>query len=324
MEVRQLGATRLTVTRIGLGLAALGRPSYITIGRDRDLGADRSAAAMERRSHEVLDAARAADIGYFDTARSYGLGEAFLASWLRHRDVLPGAVAIGSKWGYRYTAAWQPDADVHEVKDLSASHLEAQVHESLDILGPHLGLYQIHSATIESGVLDDRDVLTTLAGLRSEGLAIGLTVTGPRQSETIRRAMSVRVDGVELFQCVQATWNLLESSATPALCEAHAAGLGVIVKEVMANGRLAPGYEGRETAHLRDEASRRGVTLDVLATAAALAQPWVDVALTGAATVGQIRANVTAVDVATSLDDLDVTPMNAAESWGERGKMTWG
>ena len=57
--------------------------------------------------------------------------------------------------------------------------------------------------------------------------------TGPRQADTIERALEVGG-----FDAVQATWNLLERSATAALAAAHDAGLGVIVKEALANGRL--------------------------------------------------------------------------------------
>ena len=39
-----------------------------------------------------------------------------------------------------------------------------------------------------------------------------------------------------LFDCVQATWNVMEQSAGPALLEAREAGLEVIVKEALANG----------------------------------------------------------------------------------------
>ena len=104
MEMRELGRTGLRVTPIGLGLAALGRPAYITTGRDKDLGegSDRSIEAMEARSHEVLDAAWAAGIRYLDAARSYGYAERFLASWLRARAIDPAEVTVGSKWGYRY------------------------------------------------------------------------------------------------------------------------------------------------------------------------------------------------------------------------------
>ena len=47
----------MAAERLGLGLAALGRPAYITAGRDGDLGADRSVEAMRDRAATVLDAA---------------------------------------------------------------------------------------------------------------------------------------------------------------------------------------------------------------------------------------------------------------------------
>src|SRR5688572_2036479 len=116
---RTLGASRLTVTPIGLGLAALGRPGYINIGHAADLGAERDRDAMERAAHVVLDAAYEGGVRYFDAARSYGMAEAFLASWLNRRGIAAGDVVIGSKWGYTYTANWRVDAATHEVKDHS-------------------------------------------------------------------------------------------------------------------------------------------------------------------------------------------------------------
>ena len=65
--------------RIGLGLAALGRPGYINLGHDADLGVARTPEALEARCHQVLDAAYAGGVRYFDAARSYGRAEAFLA-----------------------------------------------------------------------------------------------------------------------------------------------------------------------------------------------------------------------------------------------------
>jgi hypothetical protein len=52
MTPRPLGATGLMVTSIGLGLAAVGRPAYIDLGRDSDLGPDRSVEAMRHTTHE--------------------------------------------------------------------------------------------------------------------------------------------------------------------------------------------------------------------------------------------------------------------------------
>ena len=304
--MRPLGSTGLAVTPIGLGLAALGRPGYITLGRAKDLGGDRSVAALERRSHEVLNAAYDAGIRYFDAARSYGFAERFLASWLRERGLPPNAVTVGSKWGYTYVGDWQVDARVHEVKDHSLAALRRQIAESRALLGEYLDLYQIHSATLESGVLDDRAVLSELNGLRASGLTIGISVSGPRQAEVIRRALAVSVDGVNPFQSVQATWNLLEPSAGPALAEAHQAGWGVIIKEALANGRLAD----------RDQE----------AMAAALANPWVDIVLSGAVTEAQVRSNVAALAVHPSADEL-ATLSTLAEPpdryWKERSQLAW-
>ncbi len=114
------------------------------------------------------------------------MAETFLATWLDARALPPTAMTIGSKWGYSYIGDWRLDAPVHERKDLSIATLRRQLAESRAILGGALSLYQIHSATIESGVLDDQSVLAELARLAAEGLVIGLTVTGPKQSDTIR------------------------------------------------------------------------------------------------------------------------------------------
>jgi len=306
MALRPLGGTRLKVTPIGFGLAAVGRPGYITLGREHDIGADRSVEALERRSHEVLSGAYDAGIRYFDVARSYGFAERFLASWLRQRGLAPAAVTVGSKWGYTYVGDWRVDARVHEVKDQSLAALRRQFEESRALLGKYLDLYQIHSATLESGVLEDQAVLAELNNMRASGLTIGLSVSGPRQAEVIRRALAVRVEGVNPFQSVQATWNLLEPSAGPALAEAHDAGWGVIVKEALANGRLA--------------------SQDRIAMAAALANPWVDVVLSGAVTVEQVRSNVMAATVQLAPDQLTELARMAEppdQYWKERGQLAW-
>src|SRR5436190_23802917 len=149
---RRLGSSELPVTAIGLGLAALGRPGYLTLGHGEDLGGDRAVAALERRAHEMLDAAFHAGVRYFDAARSYGRAEEFLGSWIVARGLAPGDVTVGSKWGYTYAAGWEVDADPPEVKDLSSATFHRQIGETRELLGDHLPHYQIHSATIDSGV----------------------------------------------------------------------------------------------------------------------------------------------------------------------------
>lgn len=330
MARRPLGSSRLMVTRLGLGLAALGRPGYMTLGHGADLEHDYAVAAMEAHACRVLDSAWAAGIRYFDAARSYGRAEDFLGRWLVARKVAREDATVGSKWGYTYTAGWQVNAAEHEVKQLSVDVLRRQWGETQAALPDRVNLYQVHSATLESGVLEDGEVLRELARLRQMGVHIGLTLSGAQQAATLARALAVRVDGVALFESVQATWNLLEPSVGPALAAARAHGVGVIVKEALANGRLT----ARNTdptfadylAQLSRQAARLGCTVDALALAAVLANPWADVVLSGAATAAQVDSNVQALDVvwdaeaAAALTSLVEEP---AAYWATRGELTW-
>jgi aryl-alcohol dehydrogenase-like predicted oxidoreductase len=283
------------VARIGLGLAAVGRPGYITAGRDRDLPS-RTVEAMRDRAHQLLDQAYAAGVRYFDVARSYGRAEEFLAGWLPgHDDAI-----VGSKWGYTYTADWQVTARVHEVKDHSSGTFERQLGETRALLGDRLALYQVHSVTPDSPVLTDRELHRRLAG---QGAVVGLSTSGPRQADAIRAACEIEVDGVPLFRSVQATWNLLEPSAGPALAEAHASGRVVIVKEALANGRLAD--------------------RDAVALAAALRQPWATVVLSGAVTAAQLASNLRAVDVTLDSAAPDDHAEAAGDYWTTRSGLPW-
>jgi aryl-alcohol dehydrogenase-like predicted oxidoreductase len=301
MRSVQFNQTGLGVTPLGLGLAALGRPGYINLGHAADLNREYNVAAMESHTHSVLDAAWAAGVRYFDAARSYGRAEQFLSTWLKSRGISPEEVVVGSKWGYTYTAGWRVDADKHEVKEHTLPVLRRQIGESKALLGQYLKLYQIHSATLDSGVLDNLEVLEELAALRDGGLIIGLSLSGPQQADALRKAIAIQVGGRPLFRSVQATWNLLSRGATGALKDAHAAGMGVIIKEALANGRLTSRNEDAGFAAkrrlLQAVAAEAGASIDALALAAVMAQPWADVVLSGAAQVDQLYANVKALDV---------------------------
>ncbi|MDQ4076668.1 MAG: aldo/keto reductase [Chloroflexota bacterium] len=303
MNLHTLGATNLLVSPIGLGLAALGRPGYINLGHAKDLEENYQVEAMERHTHEVLDAAWKEGVRYFDVARSYGRAEHFLSSWLKVRQIAPEDITVGSKWGYTYTAGWQVEAEEHEVKEHSLPVLQRQWQESWALLGNHLDLYQIHSATFKSGILDNQEVLEELAHLKERaGIRMGLSLSGVNQAAVLERAMTIAFDGHRLFDSVQATWNLLEPSVGPALQEAHEMGMGIIVKEALANGRLTQRNEDPDFADklslLQKQAARLDTTVDALALAAVLAQPWSDVVLSGVATAEHLRSNVKAVEVA--------------------------
>lgn len=313
-----LGRTGLEVSPIGLGLAALGRPGYINLGHAHDFDGERDVASMRERAHAVLDAAYASGVRYFDAARSYGRAEQFLGSWLSERGLGPPEVTVGSKWGYTYTADWRVDVEVHEVKDLTLDTLRRQEAETRSFLDGALRVYQIHSATRESGVLDDAGVRAELARLRADGVYIGLSTTGPQQGDTIMRALEVGG-----FDAVQATWNVLEPSSGTALAAAHDAGLGVIIKEAVANGRLT---DRGDVGALLEAARELGLTADALALACVLAQPWVDVVLSGASTVAQLRSNLSALGVSVPGEVLERLGGLAEEPeryWEERSELPW-
>jgi len=316
MPMTTLGAGGPVVSRIGLGLAALGRPAYITSGREEDLP-DRSVTGMRTRTFAMLDAAYATGVRYVDAARSYGRAEEFLAGWLTERG--HADVIVGSKWGYRYTGDWRLDASVQEVKEHSLAMFSTQLAESRALLGNRLALYQVHSLTPDSPVFTDAALQAALSRLRAEGVLIGLSATGPRQADTIRRALALTVDGQHLFTEAEVTWNLLEPSAGPAAAEAAAAGWAILVKEAVANGRLTAA--GGPPAPLTALAAAHGVTEDAIALAAALAQPWASVVLSGAVTPAQLDENLAALTIG-QLPELSLAESPDAY-WAERAARPW-
>jgi aryl-alcohol dehydrogenase-like predicted oxidoreductase len=312
----------VSISRLGLGLAALARPAYITAGRAADLGNDRGVETLREQTWRVLDRAYALGIRYVDVARSYGRAEEFAAGWLAvHPD--RDDVVVGSKWGYRYVGEWRTDAEVHEVKDHSVAAFRRQLAETRGWLGDRLAVYHVHSATLDTGVLEDVELHRALAELRDAGVRVGVSTSGPEQAAAVRRALAVHVGGRPLFTSIQSTWNLLETSAAEALADAHAAGAHVIVKEAVANGRLTSAEAAGGAATI---AADLGVGLDQLALAAALAQPWADRVLSGVVTVEQLESNAGAATVRLPTDvlgELATLAEPPTEYWAARSRREW-
>lgn len=314
-------------SRLGIGLAAVARPAYITAGRERDLGDHRGVSDLRARTAGLLDAAYDLGIRYVDAARSYGRAEEFLAAWLAGHPEAQDVV-VGSKWGYRYVGDWRMDAAVHEVKDHSLAAFTTQYAQTRALLGERLGVYHVHSATVESGALGDVALQRALADVRDQGVRIGVSTSGPAQADAVRRALDVLIDGEPLFTSIQSTWNILETSVGPALAEAAGAGARVIVKEVVANGRLVPGGTdgssgAQRAAHLAEQLH---VGVDQLAIAAALAQPWAWRVLSGAVTVEQLRSNAGAASVhlpPAVVTELATLAEPAHAYWEARSRRSW-
>lgn len=198
------------------------------------------------------------------------------------------------------------------------------------MLGERLNIYHIHSATLESGVLENRQVLNRLWELRESGTIIGLSLSGEKQSEILEKSLTVKRGDEFLFQSVQVTWNILERSTSDVLETASQAGFGVIVKEGLANGRLTSRNVDAAFAEkmekLQGMADKYNVGIDAISIAYILRQPWVSTVLSGAVTNEQLESNLKALKVV--LSESDVSILNSMvetpqEYWKTRSELAW-
>lgn len=321
MPRRSFGRSGLKLPRLSVGTAALGRPVYLTHDHGRDIP-DRSIDGMRRLTFEVLYSAYASGIRHIDTAHSYGLAEHFVAEWMDRSGVED--VFLTSKWGYTYVGGWCLEVEPQEVKDLSLATYARQAPVAFRRFGSRLSGFQIHSATLESGVFSDHSVLDAMCALAETGVQIGVSTSGPRQAEAIDVVAELRASKRVPFSFVQSTWNLFETSATAALSRAADAGLGVVVKEALANGLLARGAQVPPSVLA---ASRRhGVGPDAVCLAAALALECRPVVLTGPSNVDQLRQNLKALTVelpAEELEELTAEPRDPVAYWTARSALPW-
>lgn len=321
MTNRAFGDTGIELPPLSLGTAALGRPAYLTLGHAQDI-TDSSVAGMRALTHEVLDASYAAGIRHVDTAHSYGLAETFISEWLETREIAD--IFLTSKWGYRYVGAWDSTSVPQETKELTLRRFAEQAPISFRRFGARLSGYQIHSATIESGVLSDDGILDAMGALADDGTLIGLSTSGPDQAAAVDAAIALSASGRIPFSFVQSTWNILEPSVGPALRRAAPAGFGVIVKEALANGRLTRG--DAVPAHLDTIGARRGVGRDAVCLAAALALDCDPVVLAGPSALDQLTSNLEAVSLDLSREEhasLVTEPIEPHRYWAERSALPW-
>ena len=219
---------------IGLGMAALGRPQYINIKEKNT--PELHLNDFKQLGLSVLENAYQLGIRYFDTAPGYGLAEHLLLDWLQTKN--DASIEIATKWGYTYVANFNPNATIHEKKEHSLSKLNEQWQVSKGFL-PYLKVYQIHSTTFDTGILENQAVLEQLAFLKQQHqIKIGITTTGNNQVEVIKKALDVSVHNAQLFDTFQVTYNVLDQSLSSIYKDLVSLNKNIIIKEALANGRL--------------------------------------------------------------------------------------
>ena len=172
-------------------------------------------------------------------------------------------------------------------------------------------------------MLDNQEVLDELARLKRAGIVIGLTLSGANQAEVLRRARTYRPGWrAPVRLCAghvepARTFRWPGSGRGPGRRPGRdrQGGPGQRPADQPQHGRARFAVEG---GTLRREAERLGVGLDALALAAALAQPWADVVLSGAVTMEQLRSNVRALDIG-----LDPAAMGALAGLAEDPVSYW-
>jgi aryl-alcohol dehydrogenase-like predicted oxidoreductase len=312
--------------KLGLGTAALGRPQYINIRTKNIQKTDLD--AFRKHSFSVLEEAYALGMRYFDTAPGYGLAEALVLEWLQTKN--DPTIEIATKWGYTYTANFDKNAIIHEVKEHSLAKLNAQWDFSKQLL-PYLKVYQIHSATIETGVLENFKVLERLASLKKEhNLKIGLTTTGANQAEVIKKALNITVDGASLFDLFQVTYNFLDQSILKVSEELIQENKSIVIKEALANGRV---FRNESYPHynkmyevLESISKKHNVGVDAISLKYCEQTIPNSIILSGASTIRQLQENLKADTFMLSSQDLallDAFKTPAHYYWSERKKLTW-
>ncbi|AIM61925.1 oxidoreductase [Cellulophaga lytica] len=313
-------------TKLGLGLAALGRPDYINI---RTTNVNKSVAAFKENTFTMLDHAYELGIRYFDTAPSYGKGEQFLLDWKNQREHKD--LVLGTKWGYTYVANWEIGFNgEHEIKEHSIAKLKEQWQTSKNLL-PELGIYQVHSATLESGILDNTNVLEELYTIKKEtGLTIGISTSGTQQSNVIEKALGIKVNGEDLFTSFQVTYNVLEQSTYPILKQLLKENKTVIVKESLANGRVfkSDAFKNYQKNYktLEALANNHNVSVDAIALRFIIDALEPTYLLSGASNTVQLDSNYKALDIVLSKSDLEKLKQlktNPNNYWEERSSLEW-
>lgn len=314
-------------TKIGLGLAALGRPDYINIRSEHDV--DKSIEGFKTNALNVLDASYNLGIRDFDVAPSYGFGEQFLLEWhtsRQHKDV-----NLSTKFGYTYVANWEVGfSGKHEIKEHSLNKLNEQWEVSKALL-PNLKIYQIHSATLDSGVLQNKDVLSRLHELKKENhLKIGITSSGTAQVKIIEEAQNIVLDDEDLFDSYQVTFNIFEQSCFDISKQLIDKGKTIIIKEALANGRVFrnsnfPEYKSVYD-YLEQLSNKYAVGIDAIAIRFIIDVLEPSIVLSGGSNSIQIEQNLKALDF--KLDHKDVLKLKSFavspnNYWKERSDLKW-
>ena len=313
---------------IGLGTAAIGRPTYINIRNDSNEPSEFSLENFKKKGIDILNAAYESGIRYFDTAPGYGIAEQMLIDWVK--DKQSNDIEVATKWGYTYVANFDINAVEHEVKEHSLKKLNEQWIKSEQLI-PQLKIYQIHSATFETGVLDNKSVLIRLGELKDKyNLHIGITTSGENQVEVLKRALDLEIDCTQIFSVFQATYNIFDQDLAHIASKLLNQNKKLVIKEALANGRVFRNKQFPHYLHayhlLEQLAIKYNVGVDAIALRFCLDSIPLYRILSGASNKRHLADNLKAQKirlVESDIESLKNISVSPKRYWEERKKLSW-
>lgn len=312
---------------IGLGTAAIGRPIYINIRHEKQR-VDLSLPEFREYGMRILDEAYEKAVRFFDASSGYGLAESLLLEWLRQKN--DPDIVVATKWGLSYVANFDIDAEVHEIKEHSLEKLNLQWQFSKQLL-PNLKIYQIHSATLDTGVLDDKTILKRLHQIKKEyNIIIGLTTTGVSQVEVLKKAVDIAIENEPLFGSFQCTYNIMDQSILQLKEIFLDSNRQLIIKESLANGRLIPNTSFKEHSllykYITKLADKYNVGPDAIAIRFCIDSFPGAVTLSGASSADQLQSNLAVKNFKLEKQEMDMLSSYRIEPtmyWDKRKQLSW-
>jgi len=309
MKYQPLGATGVSISRLGLGCGNFGgvgsAPAFYGMGE------------TEAQAAELLDRARDAGINWLDTADAYGGGrsEQFIGRWLKARGpAVRDQLVLSSK-------VYNPVGPGPNQRGLSRLHILRQIDASLTRLETdRLDLYLIHEPDPETPIDE------TLRALDDATRAGKIRYIGASNIEAWRLAVArgkSDLHRLARFEWVQNSYSLLDRTAEREMLPLCAdQRIGFTAFSPLAGGWLTGKYRSsqfpdgsrmtlrpepylhlatdrvfRGLAGLDEAARARGVSMDALALAWVLQNPQVDAAILGPRTPAHLASALAAVEL---------------------------
>ena len=157
-----------------------------------------------------------------------------------------------------------------------------------------------------------------------------MTTTGENQVEVLKRALDVHIEGTQVFDLFQVTYNCLEQSLQKISQELIQQEKTIVIKEALANGRIFKNKNYQQYSllykTLANLAQKYEVGIDAISLKYCAQKIPKSTILSGASTIRQLQENLKADTFMLSSQDLallDAFKTPAHYYWSERKKLTW-